>query len=62
MHKTPKKPKPKGASAMQPGVGAGGLDGTEVRLMKGAGGDVVDKSITMKKVGDVPVDQVSLSK
>lgn len=47
---------------MQPGVGAGGLDGTEVRLMKGAGGDVVDKSITMKKVGDVPVDQVSLSK
>jgi hypothetical protein len=47
---------------MQPGVVAGGVDGTEVRLVKGAAGDVVDQSIANKKVGDVPVDQVSPSK
>lgn len=44
---------------MQPGAGggAGTLDGTEVRLMRG-GGEVVDRSMAERKVGDVPADQV----
>lgn len=45
---------------MQPGV-SGGIDGSEVRLVKGSTGQaIVDKSIAEKKVGDVPVDQVRL--
>ena len=60
INKNPKKAKPKGASAMQPGV-SGGIDGSEVKLVKGSTGQaIVDKSIAEKKVGDVPVDQVRL--
>lgn len=60
MYKNPKKLKPKGASAMQPG--ATPSDGTSVRVVKGAQTDglttVNDEAFWKKNEKDVPVDQV----
>ncbi|KZT67570.1 CBF-domain-containing protein [Daedalea quercina L-15889] len=61
VYKNPKKPRTKGASAMQPAASA--ADGTGVKMTKGEvadeGGMVVnEESWWRRKVEDVPVDQV----
>ncbi|KAI5120472.1 hypothetical protein M0805_006492 [Coniferiporia weirii] len=64
VYKNPKKLKPRGASAMQPAAVA--LDGTSVRVVKGAqedgSGMVNDEAFLRKDVKDVPVDQVFFHK
>ena len=62
VYKNPKKPKTKGASAMQPA--ASGIDGASgVKLMKGevTNGEapVNDEKFWKRRVEDVPVDEVS---
>lgn len=62
VYKNPKKPKPKGASAMQPAASAAeGASG--VKLLKGEVTDgappVNDEKWWRRRVEDVPVDQVS---
>lgn len=60
VYKNPKKPKPKGASAMQPA--ASGTDGTGVKLLKGEVSNGVvpvnDEKWWKRRVEDVPVDEV----
>ncbi|KAI0825432.1 CBF/Mak21 family-domain-containing protein [Irpex lacteus] len=60
VYKNPKKPKPKGASAMQPA--ASGLDGEGVKLVKGEAvgmeGTVNEEKFWKRRVEDVPVDEV----
>lgn len=60
VYKNPKKPKPKGASAMQPA--ATGVDGTGVKLTKGevtyGEGPVNEEKWWKRRVEDVPVDEV----
>lgn len=62
IYKNPKKPKPKGASAMQPSAAA--ADGTSIKIVKGSqstGEAIVnDESFWSKDISGVPVDQVSL--
>ena len=63
VYKNPKKPKPKGSSAMQPGAAAS--DGTNVRIVKGAHdgeGMMNEEAFRKKKMKDVPVDQVFFHK
>ena len=61
VYKNPKKPKPKGASAMQPG--AVPADGTSVKIVKGAQGtkdEVVNaETFWSKDISGVPADQVT---
>ncbi|EJD02239.1 CBF-domain-containing protein [Fomitiporia mediterranea MF3/22] len=64
IYKNPKKPKPKGSSAMQPGAQD---DGTGmIRIIKGnqvGGEEVVNDEVFWKRdVGEVPVDQVFFHK
>lgn len=62
VYKNPKRPKPRGMSAMQPS--AAPQDGGTVRLVRGSGqsgnsGVVVnDDEFWKAKAGDVPVDKV----
>lgn len=60
IYKNPKKPKPKGASAMQPSAAA--PDGTSIKLVRGAqttgDANVHDESFWSKDISGVPVDQV----
>jgi ribosome biogenesis protein MAK21 len=62
--KNPKKPKPRGASAMQPAAATANSGGSEgVKLVKGEVADVEgtmndEKRWLKMKEGDVPVDQV----
>lgn len=62
VYKNPKKPKSKGASAMQPA--ATGVDGTGVKLMKGevahGGIPVNEEKWWKRRVEDIPVDEVRL--
>jgi ribosome biogenesis protein MAK21 len=67
VYKNPKKPKPRGASAMQPAASIGYDGNATVRRMKGGqndglgpGGTVNDEEFWRKKVQDVPATQVKL--
>ncbi|EKM50179.1 uncharacterized protein PHACADRAFT_264762 [Phanerochaete carnosa HHB-10118-sp] len=61
VYKNPKRPKPKGASAMQPAA-AGAADGTGVKLAKGeaahGGGPVNEERWWRRRPEDVPVDEL----
>lgn len=64
VYKNPKKPKPRGASAMQPAASAQDASGS-VRLIRGAnsgldGGTVNEEGFWKQKAKDVPVDQVRM--
>jgi ribosome biogenesis protein MAK21 len=62
VYKNPKKPKPRGASAMQPAAALGNDVGTTVRLIKGINGEglatVNQDDFWRKKVADIPANQV----
>ncbi|EGN97244.1 hypothetical protein SERLA73DRAFT_92285 [Serpula lacrymans var. lacrymans S7.3] len=63
VYKNPKKPKPKGASAMQPAASA--ADGIGVKLTKGevdSGILVNDEKFWRRKVENIPVDEVFFHK
>lgn len=66
VYRNPKKPKAKGASAMQPSASINANDGTSVRLVKGSHadelGNVNDAEFWKKNVKDVPADQVFFHK
>lgn len=67
MYKNPKKPKPRGTSAMQPAADLGNDTRTTVRLIKGIGaaseqhttsGTLNNEAFWRKKVEEVPANQV----
>ncbi|KAF9510895.1 hypothetical protein BS47DRAFT_37033 [Hydnum rufescens UP504] len=65
VYKNPKKPKPRGASAMQP-MAAGNDEAGMVRLVRGVGepgaGTVNEEGFWNKPVAEVPVDQLFFHK
>ena len=62
VYKNPKKPKPRGASAMQPAASKMSGAGGAVRLIRGAisgpGDTMNEESFWKKPAEDIPVDQV----
>jgi len=61
VYKNPKKPKPKGASAMQPGASAS--DGIGIKLLKGdsSGGTLPnDEKFLNRRLKDIPIDEVTI--
>ncbi|KAL5529557.1 hypothetical protein ACEPAG_5542 [Sanghuangporus baumii] len=65
VYRNPKKPRPKGASAMQPSAATSTQDGTNIRIVKGATTDAAvinDERFWKKDVRNVPVDQVFFHK
>ncbi|KAL5489969.1 MAK21 [Sanghuangporus weigelae] len=65
VYRNPKKPRPKGASAMQPSAAASTHDGTSIRILKGTTTDAAvinDERFWKKDIRNVPVDQVFFHK
>ncbi|OCB86684.1 CBF-domain-containing protein [Sanghuangporus baumii] len=65
VYRNPKKPRPKGPSAMQPSAAASAQDGMSIRIVKGATTDAAvinDERFWKKDIRNVPVDQVFFHK